>query len=124
MIARIGLRLAVGLAAIGAALLPAGAQMSPNCERNGRRDYCAFTPAAGGTGSSGWLVFADHRVYALELDLASCRERGPERICKAWIRVRPDNRAIPATYRGTAYEGGYRHLYSAPGLRLSYGFLD
>ena len=31
------------------ALPNANAQLSPNCERNGKRDYCAITPIAGAT---------------------------------------------------------------------------
>ncbi|MFM7314044.1 MAG: hypothetical protein ACKO0M_12910 [Cyanobium sp.] len=123
---------ALGLAlALVAFPPPAGAQYSPNCERNGRRAFCAYTPAAGEPGplqgrlDAGRLVFADHAVYGLARDEASCRDRGVQRICRAWIEAPPgSDRPLPATYLGTAYEGGYRHEYLAPGLRLRYTFLD
>jgi hypothetical protein len=73
---------------------------------------------------AGRLVFADHRVYGLQRDESSCRQRGPVRTCKAWILSPGSDRPIPATYRGTAYEGGYRHEYISAKLRLSYSFLD
>jgi hypothetical protein len=46
----------------------ARAQFSPNCERNGRRDYCAIT--LGGAASTAAqavdrVTFSDHTVYAL-----------------------------------------------------------
>ena len=121
---------AVGLVELGLAATlfsaPLLAQYSPNCERNGRRDYCAYTPAAAGNGlDAGQLVFADHSVYGLRRDERSCRDRGLVRMCKAWI-LAPQVSASPqaATYRGTAYEGGYRHEYLSPKLSLSFSFLD
>jgi hypothetical protein len=107
---------------------PLQAQYSPNCERNGRRDFCAYTPApdsAQGGRDAGRLVFADHTVYGLQRDDASCRDRGQVRFCKAWILSPPgSDHPIPATYRGTAYEGGYQHAYLSPRLQLTYTFLD
>lgn len=110
------------------------AQYSPHCERNGRRTFCAYTPGseAGQAGQSGQgrldagrLVFADDAVYGLQRDEASCRDRGPVRLCKAWILVPPgSDRPIPATYTGTAYEGGYRHAYRSARLQLVYTYLD
>lgn len=115
-------------AGLAATPLPLQAQFSPNCERNGRREFCAYTPAPespqGGL-DAGRLVFADHTVYGLRRDDASCRDRGPVRLCKAWI-LSPlgGDHPIPATYRGTAYEGGYRHEFLSARLRLTYTFLD
>jgi hypothetical protein len=104
------------------------AQVSPHCERNGRRDFCAYTPGADGAPGgldAGRLVFADHTVYGLQRDDASCRDRGPVRLCKAWILSPPgSDHPIPATYRGIAYEGGYRHTYQSAHLQLTYTFLD
>jgi hypothetical protein len=118
----------LGLTLVLASATPAVlAQYSPNCERNGRRDFCAYTPGpdpAGAALDAGRLVFADHRVYGLQRDESSCRQRGPVRTCKAWILSPGSDRPIPATYRGTAYEGGYRHEYISAKLRLSYSFLD
>ena len=62
------------------------AQYSPNCERNGRRDFCAYTPGpdpAGGGLAAGRMVFADHRVYGLQRDERSGRDRCPVRPCMA-----------------------------------------
>ena len=119
------LSLCAGLAATPA---PLHAQYSPNCERNGRREFCAYTPgpdSGQGERDAGRLVFADHTVYGLQRDEASCRDRGPVRLCKAWILSPPgSDHPIPATYRGTAYEGGYRHEYLSTRLRLTYSFLD
>ena len=119
------LSLCAGLAATPA---PLHAQYSPNCERNGRREFCAYTPgpdSGQGERDAGRLVFADHTVYGLQRDEASCRNRGPVRLCKAWILSPPGSEhPIPATYRGTAYDGGYRHEYQSARLRLTYTFLD
>ena len=108
--------------------LPVRAQYSPNCERNGRRDYCAYTPpgpTARPSRDAGRLVFADHTVYALQRDEASCRTIGAVRRCRAWILQPPgSDRPIPATYVGTAFEGGYRHAYQSPRLNLAYSYLD
>jgi len=129
---RMVLRKALSVTAVlclGAALVPvARAQYSPNCERNGRRDFCAYTPGSdSGTegNSTGWLVFADHTVYEVQRDERSCRDQGPERLCKGWILSPPGSpNPLPATYRGTSYEGGYRHAYIGSGLRLTFTFLD
>ena len=119
------LTLCAGLAATPS---PLQAQYSPHCERNGRPDFCAYTPAPDSGQAqrdAGRLVFADHTVYGLQRDEASCRNRGPVRLCKAWILSPPGSEhPIPATYRGTAYDGGYRHEYQSARLRLTYTFLD
>lgn len=129
-------RLAVALAALaaGAALVlgfqpAARAQYSPNCQRNGRKDYCAITPIAGATNERqafDQLTFADHTVYELLRNETSCRQRSPQvRTCHAKIITPPGNpRAIPAFYRGTAYEGGYRHEYIGQGIHIVYVYLD
>jgi len=119
--------LAVG-AGFALPLSPLQAQYSPHCERNGRREFCAYTPGPGspyGGLDAGRLVFADHSVYGLQREERSCRDHGPVRICRAWILSPPrSDQPIPATYRGTAYEGGYRHAYQSARLQLSYTFLD
>lgn len=103
------------------------AQMSPNCERNGRRDYCALTAGTAATPAGqqpvDLIVFADHSVYEVWRDPRTCRTAGALTTCDARIQVR-GGRSLPALYRGTAYEGGYRNEYRAPGLRFSYGVLD
>jgi hypothetical protein len=114
----------LGVASAGRAL----AQYSPNCERNGRPDFCAYTPVAGASTERqdfGLLVFADHTVYEVMRNETSCTSRGPVRTCDAKI-IRPPGhpRAIPAWYRGTAYEGGYRHEYVGKGIHLTYTYLD
>ena len=58
------------------ALPNANAQLSPNCERNGKRDYCAITPIAGATTekqSFDMITFADHSVYEITRNLESCK---------------------------------------------------
>ena len=104
------------------------AQYSPNCERNGRRDFCAYTQLAGATTEQqefGMLVFADHTVYEVLRNETSCKSRGAVRTCNAKIISPPgQSRSIPAWYRGTAYEGGYRHEYLGKGIHLTYTYLD
>jgi hypothetical protein len=59
------------------ALPDANAQLSPNCERNGKRDYCAITPIAGATSekqSFDMITFADHAVYEITRNLESCKK--------------------------------------------------
>ena len=114
---------------LGSLHLPAAvhAQMSPNCERNGRRDHCALTAGTASTPAGqqpvDLIVFADHTVYEVWRDQRSCRTAGAITTCNASIQVR-GGRSLPAVYRGTAYEGGYRNEYRARGLRFSYGILD
>ena len=99
---------------IGATPDPAGAQYSPNCERNGRRDYCAYTQVAGATNERqefAQIVFADHTVYEVLRNETSCQQQG-------------NPRAIPAWSRGTAYEGGYKHEDVGQGIHITDAFLD
>lgn len=105
------------------------AQLSPNCERNGRRDYCAITPIAGASNekqSFDMITFADHSVYEVLKTLSSCK-RHSEKVetCNAKIISPPGNpKAIAAYYRRTFYEGGVRHEYVGKGIHLTYFFLD
>jgi hypothetical protein len=125
---RAGLLAAAPALLIAAAAGPAGAQYSPNCERNGRRDYCAYTQVAGASNERqefAQIVFADHTVYEVLRNETSCKQNGNVRTCDARIITPPGNpRAIPAWYRGTAYEGGYRHEYVGQGIHITYVFLD
>lgn len=118
----LGLSAGLGLAA------PGQAQYSPNCRRNGQKDYCAITPnvVASEQQTLDMLTFADHRVYELLRNETSCREVAPGvRTCNAKIITPPGNpQAINAYYRGTKYEGGYKHEYVGAGVHLIYFFLD
>jgi hypothetical protein len=113
---------------LGAVAGPAAAQYSPNCERNGRRDYCAYTQIAGATNERqefAQVVFADHTVYEVMRNETSCKTRGNVRTCDAKIITPPGNpKAIPAWYRGTAYEGGYKHEYVGQGIHITFVYLD
>ncbi|MFM7086226.1 MAG: hypothetical protein ACKOXO_04435 [Cyanobium sp.] len=126
------------------------AQLSPQCERNGRREFCAVTfeansPRPGesggfeqpgeGEGSVGdaagpkplslWVVFADHSKVKLLLKEHTCSDDGPKRRCQAEMQASPGNdHPSPAHYIGTAYEGGYRHEYTMPGLQIVFSYLD
>jgi hypothetical protein len=104
------------------------AQLSPNCERNGRRDYCAITPvmASPQKPSHDLVTFADHTVVAVMRNEASCRNVSERiRTCHAWITIPPGNsKSIPAYYRGTYYEGGYRNEYVGKGIHITYTYLD
>lgn len=117
------------LLAAGEWLQPARAQLSPNCQRNGRKDYCAITPIAGATTERqafDMVTFADHTVYEVLRNETSCRQISEAvRTCDAKIITPPGNpQAIPAYYRGTRYEGGYRHEYVGRGVHIVYVFLD
>ncbi|MEB3332763.1 MAG: hypothetical protein VKI83_09775 [Synechococcaceae cyanobacterium] len=106
---------------------PAQAQYSPNCERNGRRDHCALTFSR--PSQAGWeritVVFADHSVFQLERDERRCLDKGAERLCPARLQTAgSQGRWLPATYKGRAYEGGYRHAYSGGGTQIVFSFLD
>lgn len=114
---------------IAAALPGANAQLSPNCERNGRRDYCAITPVAGATTekqSFDMVTFADHTVYEVTRNLESCKKISEKvEACNAKIITPPGNpKTIPAYYRRTFYEGGVKQEYAGKGIHLVYFFLD
>ena len=132
MLARWIPRLAALSALLGGLISGSGpaalAQMSPNCERNGRKLACAYTPwPASSTAQreAGRVVFADHTIVELQLEPGSCRLQGRERLCKAWILApAAAGQPQPARYQGTAYEGGYRHAYRSSKLQLTYWVLD
>jgi hypothetical protein len=105
---------------------PAEAQLSPNCERNGRRDYCAVSPMASSPNqqSKEIITFADHSVYEVMRNEASCKNISNKiRTCHAKILVRPGE-SIQAYYRGTYYEGGYKNEYVGKGIHITYFYLD
>lgn len=109
--------------------LTAGAQISPNCERNGRHAYCAVTPRQDPrlTGIVIEVItFADHTMVEARRNEATCKAIAERVIsCKASLTLRPGSgQPISATYRGTAYEGGYTNAYTARGLQISYSVLD
>lgn len=122
----------VALALLGGALsLPlaaAHAQYSPNCLRNGKPDHCAITVVAAGNDRQPVverITFADHRVYEARRDGASCKVAGLVTTCTAQITAPASSgRPMAARYRGTAYEGGYKHEYLSPRVQITYFFLD
>jgi hypothetical protein len=106
----------------------AKAQLSPNCERNGHHDCCALTPVAAATTnqlSVDKITFADHRVYEVLRNETSCKNASATvRTCNATITAVGRKPSIPAFYRGTYYEGGYKHEYIGKGIHLTYFYLD
>ena len=107
----------------------AQAQWSPNCQRNGKSDYCAITPLAGATTEKqafDILTFADHSVYELLRNEVSCKKVSERiRTCNAKIITPPGNsKTIAAYYRGTSNEGGYKHEYVGKGVHLTFFYLD
>lgn len=109
--------------------LKAGAQLSPNCERNGKRDYCAITPVAGATNlkqSFDMIMFADNTVYEVSRNLESCKKVAPNiETCNAKIITPPGNpKPIPAYYRRTFYEGGVKQEYVGKGIHIMYVYVD
>ncbi|MEB3165657.1 MAG: hypothetical protein VKO65_03210 [Cyanobacteriota bacterium] len=118
---------------LGAALVlpilaaaPAGAQMSPNCRRNGQPAACAMTPGESDARRSVvTVVFADNSAWRLEKQEDRCRQGHPVISCPAVITGANGNGTpLSGRYRGIWYEGGYRHLWSAPGISIEYVFLD
>lgn len=107
----------------------AQAQLSPNCERNGRRDDCAITPVAGATNAKqafDIILFADHSAYEVMRNLESCKSSSEKvETCNAKIITPPGNAmVIPAFYRRTFYEGGVKQEYVGRGIHLTYFYLD
>jgi len=107
----------------------AQAQYSPNCLRNNKKDYCAITPIAGATTEKqafDMITFADHTVYEVLRNEVSCKKVSEQiRTCNAKIITPPGgSNSINAYYRGTSYEGGYKHEYIGKGIHLTYFFLD
>lgn len=128
-VAQTALHLMLLAGLLGAETSGAMAQYSPNCLRNGRRDFCAITPVVGATNekqSFDMITFADHTVYEVLRNETSCR-RQSERVqtCNARIITPPGNpKSTPAFYRGTSYEGGYRHEYIGKGIAITLFYLD
>lgn len=125
----LGLGAGLLAALIAAADKTAWAQYSPNCLRNGARDYCAITAVVGATTpeqSFEMITFADHTVYEVLRNEASCRRKSETvRTCNAKIFTPPGNpKSIPAFYRGSAYEGGYKHEVVGKGIAITYFYLD
>ncbi len=121
--------LAVTAFLLAAGAQPLQAQLSPNCERNGRRDYCAITPVAGATNEKqafDMITFADHTVYEVMRNLSSCKAISEKvETCDAKIITPPGNpKPVPAYYRRTFYEGGVKQEYVGAGIHLTYFFLD
>jgi len=111
------------------AAVPVQAQLSPVCERNGRRDYCALTPVAASTNArqvSDLIMFADNTVVQVFRNLESCKKISEMvETCNARITRRTGgSQSIPATYRATFFEGGVKHEYISKGLRITYHVAD
>jgi len=112
---------------------PSWGQISPNCQLNGRPLACAITPGPDGppaanglpTTSSLTAMYADGQAFRLVKQEARCQQRGPRSLCSATITPRNGfGSAVAATYRGLAYEGGYRNEYNGGGIRIVYFFVD
>lgn len=104
------------------------AQVSPLCERNGRPDYCAYTPEEDGSAperETAWIVFADQMRVRLVRDEANCRAQGAFRLCQAWMTLTSAaGEPLPAQYRGRCIPGGYRHEYRSRVLQLAFVVLS
>jgi hypothetical protein len=122
--------LLVGLCTIAALPLPqANAQLSPKCERNGKRDYCAITPIAGATNikqTFDMIMFADDTVYEVLRYNETCKMISDKvETCSARIITPPGNpKPISAIYRRTFYEGGVKQEYLGKGIHITYYFVD
>ena len=121
------------LMALALTPIPGWGQISPNCQLNGRPLACAITPGPAGppaanglpTTSSLTAMDADGQAFRLVKQEARCQQRGPRSECPATITPRNGfGSAVAATYRGLAYEGGYRNEYEGGGIRIVYFFVD
>ena len=121
------------LIALALTPIPGWGQISPNCQLNGRPLACAITPGPDGppaanglpTSSSLTAMYADGQAFRLVKQEARCRQQGPRSLCPATITPRNGfGSAVAATYRGLAYEGGYRNEYNGGGIRIVYFFVD
>jgi hypothetical protein len=120
----LGSSLVAAVAILGAVVVPGlavQAQLSPNCERNGKHDYCAITPVAGATNQKrafDIIMFADHTAYEVMRNLESCKAISEKiETCDAKIITPPGNaKPIPAFYRRTFYEGGVKQEYGGRGF--------
>jgi len=129
----IGAARACVLMALALTVHPSWGQISPNCQLNGRPLACAITPgpegppAANGlpTTSSLTAMYADGQAFRLVKQEARCQQRGPRSECPATITPRNGfGSEVAGTYRGLAYEGGYRNEYNGGGIRIVYFFVD
>jgi hypothetical protein len=113
-------------AALALGQAPLRAQLSPNCLRNGGAAACAVTPGESGPERSVVTVmFADHSAWRLEKDERRCVNRHPLSSCPAVITGANGNGTpLQGSYTGTWYEGGCRHSWRAPGIRIEYVFVD
>jgi hypothetical protein len=68
---------------------------------------------------------ADGQSFRLVKQEARCRQQGPRSLCPAAITPRNGfGSAVAASYRGLAYEGGYRNEYGGGGIRIIDFFVD
>lgn len=107
----------------------ASAQLSPKCERNGKRDYCAITPVAGATNirqTFDMIMFADDTVYEVVRYNESCKMISDKiETCNARIITPPGNpKPVSAIYRRSFYEGGVKQEYVGKGIHITYYFVD
>ena len=122
--------------AIAAALIvtllgatPAHAQLSPNCIRNEKKDYCSISHGHYRREKSEerfdeTIVFADHSVYEVSRLQATCKSAETHVVsCDATISKRWEN-STSAKYTGTYYEGGYKHEYIGDNIHITYFYLD
>ncbi len=105
------------------------AQYAPKCQRNGKPEACIITPiksASNEKQTAERIIFSDHTAYAVIRNELSCKTIATTtRTCHAKIITPPGApKAIAATYRGTYYEGGYRHAYTGKGIQIVYFYLD
>ncbi len=88
-----------------------------------------MTPISGATSEKQIvekITFADHTVYEVLRNETTCKQTSESvRTCHAKIITSQGaSGVIPAFYRGTSYEGGYKHEYVGKGIHITYFFLD
>jgi len=118
----------VALAVLNFSTSTSRAQVSPKCQKNGKWAFCAVTSQSK---ADDYLIeesiaFADGSIYDVSRKgMNGCNHNGRITTCNAKIIDRGNGwKSMPAYYKGTYYEGGYKNEYIGEGLNLTYFYMD
>ena len=104
------------------------AQTSPKCQLNGKWTFCSVTSQSRADDEKieESIAFANGVIYDVSRrGFNGCRHDGKITTCNAKVIDRGNGwKSIPAYYKGTYYEGGYKHEYISGGLSLTYYYMD
>lgn len=104
------------------------AQTSPKCQLNGKWTFCSVSSQSRADDAKieESIAFSNGNIYDVTRNgINECRQNGKITTCDAKIIDRGNGwKSIPAYYKGTYYEGGYKHEYIGGGLNLTYYYMD